>query len=309
MKVSGIGGSSSVASVEAAPMEEYEKADRFDLIVLATKAHDALDVAPFLAHLLSPNGTLQPIQNGCVSQLLFDRLGNKVVVGGLSNLGATMVEPGVYEQKNAGHLLIGELAGGLTDRVARILQALRGGIEVKATPNFSGALWAKLLLNCSVTTIGAVAGQTMRHYIATSAGMEVFRNTYDEALRIALASGVYPERMIVEPTPPGWDGARSSSGTNYGAWVEQIIVTYGDLKPSMLQDFERGRRTEIDFINGYVAQLGGKTGTPAPLNAAIAETVHLIEQGHMQPGSVRLEELALRCASINGEFERGSHFV
>jgi 2-dehydropantoate 2-reductase len=220
-----------------------------------------------------------------------------------------MVEPGVYEQKNAGGLLIGELAGGLTDRVARILQALKGGIEVKATPNFSGAVWAKLLLNCSVTTIGAVAGQTMRHYIATSAGMDVFRNAYDEALRIALAAGVRPERMIVEPTPPGWDGARSSLGTNYDAWVEEIIVTYGDLKPSMLQDFERRRRTEIDFINGYVAQLGEKIGISAPLNAAIAETVHLIEQGHIHPGSARLEELARRCVSINEEFEGGSHLA
>ena len=309
MKVSGAGGSASVASVEAATMEEYEKADKFDLIVLATKAHDALDVAPFLARLLSADGTLLPIQNGCVSQLLYDRFGDKVVVGGLSNLGATMVEPGVYEQKNVGYLLIGELAGGLTDRVARILQALKGGIEVKATPNFSGAVWAKLLLNCSVTTIGAVSGQTMRHYIATSAGMEVFRNTYDEALRIALAAGVRPERMIVEPTPPGWDGAKSGLGANYDAWVEKIIVTYGDLKPSMLQDFERRRRTEVDFINGYVAQLGKKIGMSAPLNAAIAETVHLIEQGHIQPGSVRLEELARGCASMSEEFNGGSHFV
>ena len=279
-------------------MEEYEKADKFDLIILATKARDALDVAPFLARLLSADGTLLPIQNGCVSQLLFDRFGDKVV-GGLSNLGATMLEPGVYKQKNAGHLLIGELAGGLTERVARILHALKGGIELKATPNFSGAMWAKLLLNCSVTTTGAVAGQTMRHYIATSAGLEVFRNAYDEALRIALAAGVRPERMIVEPMPPGWDGARSSLGTNYDAWLEKIIATYGDLKPSMLQDFERGRRTEIDFINGYVAQLGEKMGVSSPLNAAIAETVHLIEQGHIQPGSVRMEELARRCASIN----------
>jgi 2-dehydropantoate 2-reductase len=309
MKVSGAGGSASVASVEAAAMEEYEKADKFDLIVLATKAHDALDVAPFLARLLSADGTLLPIQNGGVSQLLFDRFGEKVVVGGLSNLGATMVEPGVYEQKNAGYLLIGELAGGLTDRVARILQALKGGIEVKATPNFGGAVWAKLLLNCSVTTIGAVAGQTMRHYIATSAGIEVFRNAYDEALRIALAAGARPERMIVEPMPPGWDGARSGLGTNYDAWVEKIIVTYGDLKPSMLQDFERRRRTEIDFINGYVTQLGKKIGMPAALNAAIAETVHLIEQGRIQPGSVRLEELARRCASINEEFEGGSALI
>ena len=87
------------------------------------------------------------------------------MLGGLSNLGATMIKPGIYEQRNAGHLLIGELAGGLTDWVAEISQALSGAIEMRVTPNLSGAVWAKLLLNCSVTTIGAVAAQTMRQYM------------------------------------------------------------------------------------------------------------------------------------------------
>jgi 2-dehydropantoate 2-reductase len=58
---------------------------------------------------------------------------------------------------------------------------------------------------------------------------------------------------------------------------------YGDAKSSMLQDLERGRRTEIDFINGYVAQLGRKAGVPVSMNAAITDLVHLIEQGKSEP--------------------------
>jgi 2-dehydropantoate 2-reductase len=61
-----------------------------------------------LSGLLEPGGTLLPIQNGSVPQMLGDQLG-ECVLGGLSNLGATMTEPGIYEQRNAGHLLIGEL--------------------------------------------------------------------------------------------------------------------------------------------------------------------------------------------------------
>jgi hypothetical protein len=100
----------------------------------------------------------------------------------------------------------------------------------------------------------------------------VFRRTYDEALSVALASGTRPERMIVEPIP----------GEDYGAWIEQVIAGYGDVKPSMLQDFEKGRRTEIDFINGYVAQVGEEIGVPVPMNAAVTELVHRIEQGQLQ---------------------------
>ena len=111
LRVTGVGGAVSVETVEVAPLDEYLTGSRFDLIVLATKAHDAIEVASKLSGLLGPGGTLLPIQNGGVPQMLGDRLG-ECVLGGLSNLGATMTEPGIYEQRNAGHLLIGELAGG-----------------------------------------------------------------------------------------------------------------------------------------------------------------------------------------------------
>jgi 2-dehydropantoate 2-reductase len=291
LRVSGIGGTAIAGSVQVAAIQEYRETDKFDLILLATKAHDALEIAPFLSGLLVPGGTLLPIQNGSVSEILTDRLG-RVVLGGLSNLGATMAKPGVFEQRNAGHLLIGELVEGLSDRVAKIAQALSGAIETRVTPNLRGAIWAKLLLNCSVTTIGAIAAQTMRQYMTSLAGQEVFRRIYDEALSVALASGTRPERMIVEPIPPGWQGT-SVPGGDYDLWIERIMASYGDVKPSMLQDFERGRRTEIDFINGYVTQLGSQIGIPVPMNAAVTDMAHLIEQGRIQPHPARLGDLLL----------------
>jgi 2-dehydropantoate 2-reductase len=290
LSVSGIGGAAAASPLHVAAIEEYKNADKFDLIVLATKAHDALEIAPFLSNLLTPGGTLLPIQNGSVSEILADRLGDRVVLGGLSNLGATMVKPGVYEQRNAGHILIGELAGGVSDRAEKIADALTGAIEMRVTSNLRGAVWAKLLLNSSVTTIGAVAGRTMLQYMTAFAGREVFQLAYDEALSVALKNGTRPERMIVEPIPSGWNGA-SVPGDDYTSWIDQIMAVYGDLKPSMLQDFERGRQTEIDFINGYVVQLGKRLGVATPMNAAITKMVHLIEQGRTQPDPARLDEL------------------
>jgi hypothetical protein len=77
---------------------------------------------------------------------------------------ATMVEPGVYEQKNAGHLVIGELAGGVSERIDRVARTFGPAIEVKASSNITGAIWSKLLINFSVTTLGALCSQTMRQY-------------------------------------------------------------------------------------------------------------------------------------------------
>jgi len=290
LKVSGVGGAASAVPPRIAVIEDYEPHEKFDLILLATKAHDALAGAPALARLLTPRGILLPIQNGAVAPMLADRLGGGRVIGGVSNLGATMVEPGVYEQRNAGHLLIGELAGGPSERVEHIAQTLNGAIDVRTTANLRGAIWAKLLLNCSVTTIGAIAGRTMRQYMTLPGGGEVFRRAYDEALAVAFGTGTQPERMIVDPMPPGWKG-RSPTGKDYDGWIEQILGVYGDIKPSMLQDFERGRRTEIDFINGYVARLGADNALPVAMNAAITQMVHSIENGAAHPNPVRLVEL------------------
>jgi len=290
LKVSGVGGEASAVPARVAVIEAYEPLEKFDLILLATKAHDALASAPALTHLLTPRGILLPIQNGAVAQMLADSHGCGRVIGGLSNLGATMVEPGVYEQRNAGHLLIGELAGGPSERVECIAQALKGAIGVRTTANLRGAIWAKLLLNCSVTTLGAIAGRTMRQYMILPGGGEIFRRAYDEALAVAFGTGTQPERMIVDPVPPGWK-ERAATGKDYDGWIDQILGVYGDLKPSMLQDFERGRRTEIDFINGYVAQLGADNALPVSMNAAITQMVHSIENGAVPPDPVRLVEL------------------
>jgi 2-dehydropantoate 2-reductase len=173
LRVTGIGGDLSTEAGAVAPLVEYSVPGTFDLIVLATKAKDAIDVAPSLVRLLAPGGTLLPIQNGGVPQMLASQLGEQCVLGGLSNLSATMLRPGVYEQSNAGYLLIGELGGGESDRSERVRQWLSQAVNVKVTPNLQGAVWSKLLLNCSVTTIGAIAGLTMRAYIARPEGREL----------------------------------------------------------------------------------------------------------------------------------------
>jgi 2-dehydropantoate 2-reductase len=283
LRVTGAGGEASVTAVVVAPLEAYAGAEPFDLIVLATKAREALAAAGSLPRMLAADGAILPIQNGFVPRMVADRLEDSRVVGGLSNLGATMKSPGVYEQRNAGHLLIGELGGGESDRTTRIAGALAPGVEIRVTRNLRGAVWSKLLLNCAVTTLGALAGLTMRQFLALPGGRELFIRTYDEALSVALASGDRLERMVVEPLPPGWDG-RSNPGPEFETWLGGILGFYGDVKASMLQDFEQGKPTEIDFINGHIVEAGHRLGLRTPVNSAITGTVRAITRGEVVPG-------------------------
>lgn len=295
LEVSGFGESILVPAFRVATVQAYRTAEKFDLILLATKAHEALEISSQLPDLLRPGGAILPIQNGCVPLMLADRLGRGIVLGGISNLAAAMIEPGRFEQRNSGDLIVGEIDGGRSERAVWIEQALGNAFEIRVTPNLRAAIWAKLLINCSVTTIGAISGQTMGEYIGSPIGKEIFCRVYQETLAVALASGTRPERMIVEPIPPGW----SKKGTPAAAlngWLNEMVAAYGNAKASMLQDLERGRRTEIDFINGYVAKLGRKIGLPTPMNSAVTSLVHQLEQKHTRPHPQQLEQLEAKAA-------------
>jgi 2-dehydropantoate 2-reductase len=288
LRVTGVGGAASSGAPDVAAVDEYRAGAPFNLIVLATKAGDAIDVAPRLRALLAPGGILLPIQNGGVAERIADRIGG-AVLGGLSNLGAAIVAPGTFEQRNAGHLLVGELAGGPSERAERVRAWLGSAVEVRVTPNFRGAVWSKLLLNCSVTTLGAIAGRTMREYVTAPEGRELFDRTYEEALSIARASGARPERMLVDPLPP----VRPSAA--YDAWRAEVLAGYGDAKPSMLQDFEQGRPTEVDFINGHVVEVGRQLGLATPVNEAIVEVVQAITRGERVPDPANLHGVLQRA--------------
>ena len=94
LKVSGVGGEASAVPPRVAVIEDYEPQEKFDLILLATKAHDAVKSAPALIHLLTPRGVLLPIQNGAVAQMLADRLGSGRVIGGSPISGRPWSSPG-----------------------------------------------------------------------------------------------------------------------------------------------------------------------------------------------------------------------
>src|SRR5437868_11648746 len=109
LRVSGIGGEVRADVIDIAAVEDYGKGDQFDLILLATKAQDTLEVAPRVLRLLSPGGVMLPIQNGGVARGLAGGPGEDRVLGGIYNLSPTGDEPRVCAQEHAGHLVIGPL--------------------------------------------------------------------------------------------------------------------------------------------------------------------------------------------------------
>jgi 2-dehydropantoate 2-reductase len=220
------------------------------------------------------------------------------VVGALVGWGATMRAPGVCEMTSRGELVVGELDGQKTPRVQQIKATLDAVSPTTVTTNIYGVLWSKLAINCVVTTLGVVTGQLLgemlrqrplRHLalVITSEVMDVAK-AHDVSLE-PVGGTLDLERLYLPPD-------RRAGGLGFDLIARHAIMSivglkFRRLRSSMLQSLERGRRPEIDFMNGYVVARGKEKDVPVPVNETLTALVHEIEAGTRSIGAHNLAPL------------------
>ena len=263
-----------------------EVAGPFDAVYLAMKATEVEEAARDVANHLSPGGYVVTLQNGVVEDRVGAILGRDRVVGALVGWGATMHAPGVYEMTSRGELVVGELDGQVTPRVQQLKATLDAATPTTLSANIYGVLWSKLAINCVITTLGAVTGQLLGEMLRRRAIRRLALVIASEVVDVAEAYDV-----SLEPVGGTLDLYRLylPSGRRAGGFGPDVIfkhaimlavgIKFRRLKSSMLQSLERGRRTEIGFMNGYVVERGQEKGVPTPVNAALTAMVQEIEVG------------------------------
>ena len=270
----------------------------FDAVYLAMKATEVEQAARDVADRLAPEGYVVTFQNGVVEDRVGAILGRERVVGALVGWGATMHAPGVCEMTSRGELVVGELDGRVTPRVEQLKATLDAVAPTTVSTNIYGVLWSKLAINCVVTTFGAVTGQLLGEMLKRRAVRRLAFVTTSEVVDVAEAHGIELEpvggtldihRLYLPP-------ARRSGGFGIDL-LSRHAITYAvglkfrRLKSSMLQSLERGRRAEIDFMNGYVVERGREKGVPTPVNTALTELVQEVEAGTRPMSPDNLESL------------------
>ncbi len=259
---------------------------RFDIALLAMKATAVEDATREIRPLLSPDGYVVTLQNGIVEDRVAEIVGRDHVIGALVGWGATMHRPGVYEMTSRGETTIGELDGGVTDRITRLKALLDHAVPTTVTAKIYGALWSKLAINCVITTLGAVTGQRLGQMLRRARVRRMALTIISEVIDVATALGVG-----LEPVGGTLDlqrlylGPRRRRG-GFGldlvprhAIMMLVGLRFYKLKSSMLQSLERGRVPEIEFMNGYVVEKGQAVGVPTPANTALAAMVREIAAG------------------------------
>jgi 2-dehydropantoate 2-reductase len=261
----------------------------FDFALITLKAPH-LESA--LGPLLEPGlvDTFVSLGNGLVQERVAGIVGEGRLIWGTVEWGATNLGAGHLARTTLGPFIIGEPDGSVRERTGQLADALRAVDEARVTENIRGQVWSKLLVNSAFSGLGAISGLLYREVVGDPDGREaalaVWREGYDvgmaQNLELEDVLGVPTESLVVRGPE---DRERADEA------LETAMRQAGATKASMLQDLERGLKTEVDVINGAVVQKGQEHGVDTPLNARVVEMMHAIERGERRPGRDALGEL------------------
>ncbi len=272
-----------VAAEAYTDLAHLPKDSRFDVSIMLMKANPVVAAAQKTLPFLAEDGYLLTCQNGMVEDAVAAVVGRQRVLAGIVGWGGTMHAPAVVEKTGPGAIHLGELDGSHSPRVRALASVLRYVSPVVVSGNIVGAMWAKLAINCMITAMGALTGQTMGQMLRQKRARLAFLNIYREVVDTAEALGVKLERIAVHP--------RLLYVAKNAAWPTRLVkdsiaraigLKYRRLKSSALQSLQRGRPTEIDFLNGYVAARAQETKIAVPFNRAVTRLIKEIEAGERQ---------------------------
>ena len=215
--------------------------------------------------------------------------GGKLIIGTVE-WGATNLGPGHLAQTTRAPFVVGEPDGVTRDRTRRLAEALGTVADVRVTQNIRGQVWSKLLVNSAFSGLGAISGLLYREVVADPAGREAALAVWREGCDVGLAQGIALDEVLGVPAEALV--VRDPEDRSRVDEALEVAMGYaGATKASMLQDLERGAKTEVDVINGGVVEKGREYGVQTPLNERVVELVHAMERDERRPGRDVFEEL------------------
>ena len=238
-----------------------------DVLFVQCKAPYTKEAVRRVLHLLRDDSVAISFQNGLGNEEnIGEVVGMERVLGGVTAQGAAVEGPGAV--RNFGNLPthIGEMGGGISERVQRIAAALdRAGLQTTAVPDIRQAIWKKLLANIAISPTSAIANMTIKQVFAVPELTETAFEAMDEAVEVARAEGV---ELNAAETREVIDQIAGPTGT-------------GDNKSSLCVDIINRRPCEIDVISGAVVQLGRKHGISTPVNKTLVAAVKALESHYL----------------------------
>ncbi|MEY2656734.1 MAG: hypothetical protein RLZZ395_476 [Pseudomonadota bacterium] len=243
-----------------------------DLVLLCVKSPDTEATGQALRPLLSPHTVVLNLQNGVDNAPTLQRLLPNPVFPAVVYVATAMEGPGQLKHNGRGELVIGEMhtPGALTapegqgpnaQRLLTEVAALfaSAGVPCDVSPQVKDALWFKFLINCVVNAVSAIGQIEYGRMVQVPEVRTLLGQLTTEFLAVAEAEGVHFDRTDVDDK------------------FEGLYRSMAGQRSSTAQDIARGKRTEIDHLNGLLTRLGVAHGIPTPTHQALYSLIKLLE--------------------------------
>jgi 2-dehydropantoate 2-reductase len=238
----------------------------FSLVLVCVKAYDTARAIETLGSELELEASVVSLQNGVESEPAIERLLDlPPMIRAVAYVGAELVAPGVVRHVSGGTILIGEPDDRRSQRLERIERLLRdASIDVVVPPSIQRAKWQKLAWNASFNLISALSGATIGGTLADPAARLLVEAAMREVESVAGAQGI-----TFEP-----DHVRRM--------VRHAARNLGFVRPSTLQDREKGKPLEHDALSGAVVRFGRRHGVPTPIHQTLDALARLVSVGERE---------------------------
>jgi 2-dehydropantoate 2-reductase len=247
--------------VRVAASSTVEAARDAAVVLFCVKTLDTEEAAKALASHLAPSAVVLSLQNGVDNGERIRAAGGFEALPAVVYVAAAMTGPGRVKHTGRGDLIVGDPRGDRREELERLAkQFARAGVPCVVSDNVEGELWGKLAINCAYNAVSALGRAKYGRIARDPRTCAVLRLAVEETMAVARAAGVRLGDMdLVEATfrlGEAMSGATSSTA----------------------QDIARGKRTEIDALNGYVARRGAELGVSTPVNQTLHALVKLLEE-------------------------------
>ncbi|MER5199809.1 ketopantoate reductase family protein [Streptomyces sp. NPDC002755] len=276
--------------------------ERFDVVLVLVKAYDTRWACELVKPLVADDGVVVGIQNGMTLDTIVDVMGPDRSLGAVIEIASNMFEPGVVcrdTPRSQSWFAVGGLTAAAQHKAPDVARLLRNSGTVEVSDDILSSKWMKLVANCTELVTSAVLDLTV-HEAAEIPGMrEVMLEAGNEAVRTGLALG-RTIRPVLGLTAQDVSDPEQVATALFDI-IHDRFVTPGQ-QTTVLQDWIKGRRSEVHQINGHIAAEQARLGGRAPVNERVVEAARRIEAREMAPGP---EAAALLLADMGSDSTPG----
>ncbi len=254
----------------------------FDIVFMLVKAYDSRWAAELIKPLLTPDSLVVGLQNGMALDDIADVVGSDRTLGAVIEISSNMFEPGVVNRQSPhskSWFALGSFDPSTVGREAAVAEVLRHAGTVEISNDIRSSKWMKLVVNAAELVPSAILDLPLAEAVRTPGMHEFMVATGIEAAHAAIASGNKLRPIF------GLEGIDLSSPTDLVNSLFDAVLndfTLPDTRTTVLQDWMKSRRSEVNEINGLVVDELSRHGAGAPYNSIVVDVARSIENGEFE---------------------------